>query len=107
MRTTRTMHVRTAGTNARTVGTPANLASLVPEAMSLRQARSTGIDGPYPTLLTVNEVAALLRTTRKAIYTMTERALLPGVTRIGHRLLFRHDLLLDWLGQKSLPSLER
>ena len=40
-------------------------------------------------LLTADEVAALLRTSRKAIYAMAERGLLPGVIRIGRRLLVR------------------
>lgn len=60
-----------------------------------------------PTLLTSSEVAALLRTSRKAVYAMAERAQLPGVVRINRRLLFREDALLDWLRQKSTPSLER
>jgi excisionase family DNA binding protein len=62
---------------------------------------------PTPILLTPTEVAELLRTSRKAIYTMIERAQLPGVTRIGRRVLVRQDALLDWLRQKSTPSLER
>jgi excisionase family DNA binding protein len=60
-----------------------------------------------PVLLTPTEVAELLRTSRKAIYTMVERAQLPGIVRIGRRVLVREDALLDWLGQKSTPSLER
>jgi excisionase family DNA binding protein len=62
---------------------------------------------PEAVLLTVDEVGALLRTTRKAVYAMVDRGLLPGVIRIGRRLLFRRDHLLDWLGQKSAPSPER
>ncbi len=62
---------------------------------------------PTPILLTPAEVADLLRTSRKAIYTMIERAQLPGVTRIGRRVLVREEALLDWLRQKSTPSLER
>ena len=61
---------------------------------------------PEALLLTVEEVGALLRTSRKAVYTMAARGQLVGVTRIGRRLLFRRDLLLDWLGQKSAPSLK-
>ena len=60
-----------------------------------------------PVLLTPTEVAELLRTSRKAIYTMIERAQLPGVVRIGRRVLVREDTLLDWLRQKATPSLER
>ena len=60
-----------------------------------------------PNLLTPMEVADVLRTTKKAIYAMVERAQLPGVVRIGRRVLVREEALLDWLRQKSTPSLER
>ncbi len=46
-------------------------------------------DNSLPLLLTVSETATLLRTTRKAVYAMIERGLLPGVTRIGRRVLVR------------------
>ncbi len=57
-------------------------------------------------LLTIDEVGTILRTSRKAIYAMVERGQLPGVVRIGRRVLIREDALLHWLGQKSTPSLE-
>ena len=60
-----------------------------------------------PALLTSGEVAALLRTTRRAVYAMVERGQLPGVVRLGRRVLFRQDAMLDFLRQKSAPSLER
>lgn len=56
--------------------------------------------------MTVPEVAELLRTFTKAIYALAERGQLPGVTRLGRRLLFRSDVLLDWLRQKHAPSLQ-
>ena len=60
--------------------------------------------GKPPPFLTVGEVATLLRTSRKAIYAMVERGQVPGVIRVGRRLLFRRDVLVDWLDQKSAPS---
>jgi excisionase family DNA binding protein len=57
-----------------------------------------------PVLLTVDETAEILRTTRKGIYAMIERAQIPGVTRIGRRVLVRSDVLLRWLDQKTAPS---
>ena len=60
--------------------------------------------GRTPVLLTPTEVAELLRTTPKAIYAMAERGQLPGVTRIGRRILVRRDDLLDWLDQKRVSS---
>jgi excisionase family DNA binding protein len=56
------------------------------------------------TLLTPPEVADVLRTTRKAIYSKVDRGQLPGVTKVGRRLYFRRDLMLDWLSQKCAPS---
>lgn len=56
-----------------------------------------------PNLLTPAEVADALRTTKRAIYAMVERAQLPGVVRIGRRVLVREDVLLEWLDQKRAP----
>jgi excisionase family DNA binding protein len=61
-------------------------------------------DSGMPTLLTVDEVANLLRTSRKAIYCMTERGQLPGVQRIGRRVRFRRCVLVDWLDHKCASS---
>lgn len=57
-----------------------------------------------PPLLTVDDAAQLLRTTRKAVYVMIERGLLPGVTRLGRRVLVRSDRLLEWLDQNCASS---
>ena len=67
--------------------------------VQLHQAGST-----LPILLTVDDAAQLLRTTNRAIYAMIERRQLPGIVRIGRRVLFRTTDLLDWLNQKSAPS---
>ena len=57
-----------------------------------------------PLLMTADEVAILLRTTRKAVYAMVERGQLPGITRIGRRVLLRRSDLLDWLDHNCTPS---
>ena len=59
-----------------------------------------------PHLLTTAEVADLLRTSQNATYAMIARGQLPGVIRIGRRVLVSADELLDWLDQKRVPSLE-
>jgi excisionase family DNA binding protein len=57
-----------------------------------------------PLLLTVDEAASLLRTSRAAIYALVARGQLPGVTRLGRRVLVDSADLLDWLLQKRAPS---
>src|SRR5688572_24985520 len=59
-----------------------------------------------PLLLTVDDAADLLRTTRRAIYAMVERTQLPGVIRIRRRVLIRSAELLEWLEQKRAPTLQ-
>jgi excisionase family DNA binding protein len=49
-------------------------------------------------LMTVPEVAVFLRTTSKAIYAMIERGQLPGVVRLGRRVLVRRDDLRALVG---------
>jgi excisionase family DNA binding protein len=72
-----------------------------------------GFDTPHesrrttlPVLLTVDDAADLLRTTRRAIYAMIERRQLPGAIRVRRRVLLRADDLLDWLNQQRAPSPE-
>jgi excisionase family DNA binding protein len=60
-------------------------------------------DVRLPVLLTAHEAAALLRTTRRAVYAMIARRQLPGVTRIRRRVLLRAEDLLHWLDQKRAP----
>jgi excisionase family DNA binding protein len=57
-------------------------------------------------LLTVDETAALLRTSPQAIYVMVNRRTIGGVTRLGRRVLFSRRGLLDWLDQKRVPPAE-
>ena len=60
-------------------------------SVSRQQLASQLCDERY---LTPDEMAGMLRTTRKAIYAQTARGQLSGVTKIGRRLLFlRRDVL--------------
>jgi len=67
-------------------------------------AASLGRSSDVPALLTPHEVAVALRTSRKAIYAMIEREQLPGIVRIGRRLLIRQDALLDFLDHNCASS---
>ena len=68
------------------------------------QSKASQTDTRLPDLLTIDDVARVLRTSRGAVYAMVARGQLPGLTRIGRRVLIRADALLDWLNQKRAPS---
>ncbi len=57
-------------------------------------------------LLTADEVGALLRISRKAVYALIERRQLPGVRRIGRRVRIDRRELLDWLDHNCASSPE-
>jgi hypothetical protein len=61
-----------------------------------------------PFFLTADEVASLLRTTRKAVYARAERGLLPGLIHDGRRILVRRDVLMRSLSEdRELPGFRR
>lgn len=64
-----------------------------------------GSESGLPFLLTADEVADLLRTSRGVIYGMASMEQLPGIMRIGRRLLFRRDRMLEWLRESSATPL--
>jgi excisionase family DNA binding protein len=55
-------------------------------------------------LLTVPEVALYLRTSPKAIYHQIERQQLPGIVRLGRRVLVKRKDLLRFIDRNSSPS---
>jgi excisionase family DNA binding protein len=54
-----------------------------------------------PALLTVDEVADYLRTSRAAVYHQVARGQLPGVVRVGRRVLVRRAVLERALDEKN------
>jgi excisionase family DNA binding protein len=50
-----------------------------------------------PEVLTVDELAALLRVERKTVYAAIARGEIPGARRIGARLRISRDAVLRWL----------
>lgn len=58
-----------------------------------------------PHYLKAEEAARLIRTSQKAIYAMVERGQLPGIVRVGRRVLIRTEDLIGWLDQQGASSL--
>ena len=57
-----------------------------------------------PSLLTPEEVAHVLRTSRRAIYSRMARGQIPGVVRDGRRRLILRDELLKYLHERRAAS---
>ena len=66
-------------------------------------AEFPGRDGDLR-LLSMDQVAAVLRTTRKAVYQMRARGQLPPTISIGRRLLIAEPDLLAWLADRRAVS---
>lgn len=62
---------------------------------------------PEPATLTADEVAALLGVDRKTVYGATDRGEIPGVLRVGRRILFARATVLAWLGVEHPHSQDR
>ena len=71
---------------------------------SQRARPATDFGRPLPELLTGEEVATALRTSRRAIYAMAAKGHLPGVVRLGRRVLFRRDRLVQFISENSVAS---
>ena len=57
-------------------------------------------------LLTVRELAELLRLTPKGVYAMVEARRIPFI-RVSNRLRFRRSDVVAWLEENRVPSVER
>ncbi len=59
--------------------------------------QSVAMTEPAPSVLTVDELAALLRVNRKTVYDALARGEIPGARRIGGCYRILRDRVLDWL----------
>ncbi len=57
-----------------------------------------------PLVMTVDEVASLLRVNRKTIYDMVARKQLPGVIYVGRKLRISRRAVLQWLQGQGCVS---
>lgn len=56
---------------------------------------------PTPSVLTVDELAALLRVNRKTVYAALSRGEIPGAKRIGATYRIHGDAVLAWLASSQ------
>ena len=56
---------------------------------------------PTASVLTVDELATLLRVNRKTVYDAISRGEMPGARRIGGRYRILRTAVLEWLGSSQ------
>lgn len=61
--------------------------------------------GPHDELLTPDDVCAVLRLSKKAVYALVERRAIPHI-RVSNRLRFAKTDVLRWLEKNRVPALE-
>ncbi len=62
---------------------------------------AAGTKEELPPVLTVDELARLLRINRETAYKAVKENQIPGVRRIGRSIRVSRDAVLDWLGGKE------
>ena len=84
-------------------------ATTAPEARVLDSTLTAAGDQSSPAVLTVDELAALLRLDRKTVYSMVKRGEIPGVRRFGRAVRVHGPTVLQWLadGQGQAPRSRR
>lgn len=77
------------------------------------EAQRRGVPDPVlltslPPVLTVDELAALLRVNRKTAYGAIRQGAIPGVVRVRGTIRICRDVVLAWLsGEGRVPSSRR
>ena len=56
-------------------------------------------------LITVEELAHLMRVNRKTIYEMVQHGDIPGVVRLGRVIRFCRDAVVNWMRGNGGPAL--
>lgn len=68
------------------------------EAMLLElQDHTTPVEVNKNELLTIDEVCDILKCSKPTLYAKHSRNELPGVSKVGKRLLFNRQVLLEWI----------
>ena len=75
--------------------------------MGIHASLEGGAEGALPSILTVEEVADLMRIDRKTAYAAIACGEVPGVRRIGRCIRISRDVLLRWLEQGEAKSAMR
>jgi excisionase family DNA binding protein len=65
------------------------------------RAKALGLSASVPAVLTVEELAALLRVNRKTVYDALSRGEIPGARRLGGRYRILRDAVIGWFASSQ------
>lgn len=71
----------------------------MPDSVHQDEAAAAASTSP---MLTTADVAHLLRISREVVYQRIARAQLPGVVRVGRKILIRRDRVMRWLSKERV-----
>lgn len=74
-------------------------ATNAPDQEDIKTETETTIPEQPPEVLTADEVASLLRVSRKTVYAFFKKGEIPGGRRIGAALRFSRTRVLQWLAE--------
>lgn len=73
-----------------------------------REVPDSVLPSSLPPIITVDELAALLRVNRKTVYAAIREGAIPGVVRLGGTIRVCRDAVLAWMaGEGRVPSSRR
>ena len=72
--------------------------------LKIEQFPGSDTQGYFSPVLTVEEVAALLRVNRKTVYDLFNKGELPGGRRVGRCIRFSRDAVVMWLAGNHAAS---
>jgi excisionase family DNA binding protein len=69
-----------------------------------KQEKQDNGDHELPPVITVDEVASLLRVNRNIVYDLFQRGEIPGGRKVGRSIRFSRDTVIKWLQGNLLTS---
>ena len=69
-----------------------------------KQEKQDNGDYELPPVITVDEVASLLRVNRNTVYDLFQRGEIPGGRKVGRIIRFSRDTVVEWLQGNVLTS---
>ena len=72
-----------------------------PDKVEIQTTPQKTVATDLPMVMTVDEVASMLRLNRKTVYEMISKGQIPGVVRTGRKIRISRQAVLNWIDGQS------